>query len=87
MRRPPLPGAFSPGNAVYYTGATEDYPLDDQLVYGTQGEVVGPGKSDERVSVLFAGIEGAVSCYATQVSSPCTASTSLLRALALRRAS
>jgi len=59
---PPLPGGLSAGSTVHYGGASENDPL-----HGKQGEVVGPGRSDAQVSVLFAGTAGAVSCYVTQL--------------------
>jgi hypothetical protein len=68
---PPLPGGYTLGEKVFFTGASKTFPDGDKLAHGQQGEVTGPatGKTykDKAVSVLFPGNTGNVQCYLTQV--------------------
>ena len=63
-----LPGGYTVGDKVFYTGANETFPSGDKLEHGQQGEVVGPGPSaaleiHKSVSVLFPGNKGTIGCY------------------------
>ena len=66
-----MSGAYSRRDKAYYIGANETLPSGDRLVYGQQGEVVGPATSQEvkgkGVSVQFPGNKGRVQCYFTTV--------------------
>ena len=72
-RQPPpsLPGGYTVGEQVYYTGTSETVENGDQLEHGKQGEVVGPAACKRHrgkgVQVRFPGNNGAVSCYLYQV--------------------
>eukprot|EP00964_Phaeocystis_antarctica_P085380 scaffold53913_cov67-Phaeocystis_antarctica.AAC.10 len=64
---PPLvPGGYTVGEQVYYTGASHTFEWGDRLEHGKQGEVVGPATSEsyrgKGVDVLFPGNEGAIPC-------------------------
>ena len=68
---PPLPGGYTVGEQVYYTGLAKTFENGNRLEHGKQGEVMGPFTSkntgDKGVAVLFPGNKGAVSCYLTKV--------------------
>ena len=69
---PPLPGGYTVGEKVFYTGMTHAFPNGDKLVHGQQGEVMGLGTSSKRtagegVSVRFPGNKGNVGCFLTEV--------------------
>ena len=70
-RNHPLPGGYTLGEKVFYTGANETFPSGNKLVHGQQGEVTGPATSEQvkgkGVSVLFPGNKGNISCYLTSV--------------------
>ena len=62
----PLPGGYTVGEQVYYTGAGETLENGDRLVHGEQGEVLGPARLESHkgkgVEVRFPGNGGAVNC-------------------------
>ena len=69
---PPLvPGGYTVGEQVYYTGASHTFEWGDRFEHGKQGEVVGPATCEsyrgKGVVVFFPGNEGAIPCYPTQV--------------------
>ena len=70
-RAPPaLPGGYTAGDTVFYTGASATWDDGDKLAHGQQGEVVGPGTGDEalmHVDVLFPGNKGSIECHVTEV--------------------
>ena len=43
---PPLPGGYSVGELVYYTGGTEKKKNGDRVLYGARAEVTGPAGDD-----------------------------------------
>ena len=68
---PALPGGYTVGEKVFYTGPNETLSTGDKVVHGQQGEVKGPatleGYIGNGVSVLFPGNKGLVSCFLTYV--------------------
>ena len=68
---PPLPGGYTLGEKVFYTGASEAFSSSNKVVHGQQGEVTGPATAESHkgkgVSVLFPGNKGNISCYLTEV--------------------
>ena len=71
---PPLPGGYTLGEKVFFTGASQTFPSGDKLVklvHGQQGEVVGPATHElytgKGVAVLFPGNTGDFECYLTEV--------------------
>ena len=68
---PPLPGGYTVGEQVYFTGAGETLKSGDRVEHGKQGEVVGPAKAEsvkgKGVAVLFPGNKGAIVCFLDQV--------------------
>ena len=68
---PPLPGCYTVGEQVYYTGTSETLESGDRVEHGKQGEVVGPATSENHkgkgVAVFFPGNKGAINCYLDQV--------------------
>ena len=68
---PPLPGDYSAGELVYFTGKSHTFKSGDRLEHGKQGEVVGPGTGESHrgkgVRVRFPGNEGATNCWLNQV--------------------
>ncbi len=54
---PPLPGCYTVGEQVYYTGTSETLESGDRVEHGKQGEVVGPATSENHkgkgVAVFF----------------------------------
>ena len=68
---PPLPGGYTAGEQVYYTGKSYTFESGDRLEHGKQGEVVGPGTGESHrgkgVRVRFPGNEGATNCWLNQV--------------------
>jgi hypothetical protein len=71
---PPLPGGYTVGDKVFYTGASATFDEGYKLVHGRQGEVVGPGTSHTHkgkgVKVLFPGNKGNIVCYLHEVRRP-----------------
>ena len=68
---PPLvPGGYTVGEQVYYTGASHTFEWGDRLEHGKQGEVVGPATSENQkgkgVKVLYPGNKDVISCYLSQ---------------------
>ena len=66
---PPLPGGYTVGEQVYYTGTSETFERGDRLEHGKQGEVVGPTACESHTGnglvVQFAGHP--CNCYLSQV--------------------
>ena len=69
---PPLPGGYTVGEKVFYTGMNHAFPNGDKLVHGQQGEVTGPITNETHkgkgVAVVFPGNKGNVQCYLYQLS-------------------
>ena len=67
----PLPGGYTAGEQVYFTGKSCTFKSGDRLEHGKQGEVAGPGTGESHkgngVRVLFPGNEGVTNCYLSQV--------------------
>ena len=75
---PPLPGGYTVGEQVYYTGAGETFKSGNRLVHGEQGEVVGPATLSLRgkgVAVLFSGNKGVIELHPDQVAAAATEAT------------
>ena len=72
---PPLPGGYTVGEQVYFTGAGEIFEDGDQLEHGKQGEVVGPATCESHmgkgVRVRFPGNKDGISCWLTTVRRRC----------------
>ena len=72
-RQPPpsLPGGYTVGEQVYFTGAGKTFESGDRLEHGKQGEVVGPAASESTkgkgVKVHFPGNKEAINCSLTDV--------------------
>eukprot|EP00964_Phaeocystis_antarctica_P062572 scaffold37502_cov51-Phaeocystis_antarctica.AAC.3 len=67
---PPLPGGYTVGEKVFYTGENFTASNGDKYVHGQQGEVTGPASgenSDELVIVQFPGNKSVSSCWITTV--------------------
>ena len=68
---PPLPGGYTVGEKVFFTGSSQTFADGDKLVHGQQGEVMGPATFEntkcQGVKVLFPGNKGNVVCYLYQV--------------------
>ena len=68
---PPLPGGYTAGEQVYYTGKSYTFESGDRLEHGKQGEVVGPGTGESHrgkgVRVRFPGNKGATNCWLDRV--------------------
>ena len=68
---PPLPGGYTLGERVFFTGASQTLGAGYELVHGQQGEVMGPATCESHkgkgVNVLFPGNKGGVECALTQV--------------------
>ena len=68
---PPLPGGYTVGEKVFFTGTNQTFPSGDKLVHGQQGEVVGPATLETHkgkcVAVRFPGNKGRVDCYLNMV--------------------
>ena len=71
-RAEPLPGGYTVGDKVFFTGSSWTRPNGDKLVHGKQGEVTGPGtgKWTEGVKVRFPGNKDSINCYLTSVRRP-----------------
>ena len=68
---PPLPGGYTVGEKVFFTGVSQTISNGDKVVHGQQGEVKGPATGedrDKRVHVLFPGSKGSINCLLTEVS-------------------
>ena len=73
-RTPPpttLPGGYRVGDTVFYAAPSEKLSNGDRVLYGEEGEIVGPATSethkDNGVAVKFSANTRAVSCYITQL--------------------
>ena len=68
---PPLPGGYTVGEQVYFTGTSETFEDGDQVEHGKQGEVVGPATTKSHngkgVTVRFPGNKGAIRCHLDHV--------------------
>ena len=69
---PPLPGGYTVGEKVFYTGASvSTLSNGDKLVHGQQGEVTGPATNvsvkGKGVKVIFPGNKAWLDCYLTTV--------------------
>ena len=71
---PALPGGYTVGDQVFFTGPSETFPSGNKLVHGQQGELVGPATSETHkgkgVAVRFPGNKVNVNCYLTEVRRP-----------------
>ena len=63
---PPLPGGYKAGEKLYYIGAGETVSTGDRIVYGEQGEVMGPAVAkrlgEERLAIKFPNNKGLIAC-------------------------
>ena len=68
---PPLPGGYTAGELVYFTGKSCTFESGDRLEHGQQGEVAGPATGESHkgngVRVLFPGNKGVTNCWLSQV--------------------
>ena len=68
---PPLPGGYTVGDKVFFTGTSKTFASGNKLVHGQQGEVTGPatleGYISKGVRVLFPGNKDSINCYLTSV--------------------
>ena len=68
---PLLPGGYTVGEKVFFTGASQTFPSGNKLVHGQQGEVTGAAKLESHkgkgVDVLFPGNKGNFSLLLTSV--------------------
>ena len=71
---PPLPGGYTVGDKVFFTGTSQTFADGDKLVHGQQGEVTGPATAETHkgkgVKVRFSGIKINVECYLGEVRRP-----------------
>ena len=68
---PPLPGGYTVGDKVFYTGAGYTFANGDKVVHGQQGEVAGPATREltgKGVELRFPGNNGDIGCPLTWVS-------------------
>ena len=69
-----LPGGYTVGDKVFFTGASQTFADGDKLVHGQQGEVTGPATAEsvkgKGVSVRFPGNKDSISCGLTTVRRP-----------------
>ena len=67
----PLPGGYTVGEQVYFTGASESFENGNRLEHGKQGEVVGPAIAEslkgKGVTVLFPGNKDVIQCLLNSV--------------------
>jgi len=67
----PLPGGYTVGEKVFFTGQSQTLSSGDKLVHGQQGEVVGPvtleTHKSKGVRVLFPGNKQSIFCFLTEV--------------------
>ncbi len=76
---PPLPGGYTVGEKVFFTGAScwryrdaaclssQTHTAGRRYDHGMQGEVVGPALAGKGVTVLFPGDKLGISCEITEV--------------------
>jgi len=73
---PPLPGGYTVGDKVFFTGTSWTSSRGYKLVHGQQGEVTGPytdENGEEGVAVLFPGNTGSIDCLLNLVRRRCAA--------------
>ena len=63
-----LPGGYSVGDEVFFTGVGQTLNDGDHQVYGGKGEVVGPLGVDAQIAVLFPGNKLWMVCDLTELS-------------------
>ena len=67
----PLPGGYTVGEKVFFTGTSQTVSTGGKLVHGQQGEVTGPATSETHkskgVRVLFPGNKQCILCFLTEV--------------------
>ena len=67
----PLPGGYTVGDKVFFTGACQTVFTGDKVVHGQQGEVTGPGTLEYHkancVRVLFPGNKKCILCFLAEV--------------------
>ena len=68
----PLPGGYTVGEQVYFTGTSQTFENGDRLVHGKQGEVAGPTPSEinhkgKYMQVRFPGNKVEINCLLNQV--------------------
>ena len=72
---PPLPGGYTVGEQIYYTGASHTFESGDRVAHGKEGEVMGPATSESHkgncVIMRFPGNKGMTTCYLSQVRRHC----------------
>ena len=64
---PPLPGGYTVGEQVYFTGMSYTFESGDRLEHGKQGEVVGPATTYKGVTVRFPGNKRGIQCLLNSV--------------------
>ena len=68
---PALPGGYTVGEKVFYTGSSKTATTGHKVVHAQQGEVTGPAALEryigKGVSVRFPGNKGNVECWLTSV--------------------
>ena len=68
---PPLPGGYTVGEKVFFTGASQTAPSGNKVVHGQQGEVTGAATAESHkgkgVEVLYPGNKASINCYLTMV--------------------
>ena len=64
---PPLPGGYTVGEQVYFTGMSYTFESGDRLEHGKQGEVVGPATTYKGVTVRFPGNKREIQCLLNSV--------------------
>ena len=69
-----LPGGYTVGEKVFFTGASQTWDDGDKVVHGQQGEVTGPATIETHkgkgVAVRFPGNNGSLECHLTEVRRP-----------------
>ena len=68
---PPLPGGYTVGEKVFFTGTSQTFPSGNKVVHGQQGEVGGPSTLENTkgkgVRVRFPGNKQSIGCFLTEV--------------------
>ena len=68
---PPLPGGFTMGQELFYTGPSHTFDNGERLTHAQQGEVVGSATSEgdaEGLKMRFRGNKGFVTCFPEELS-------------------
>ena len=66
-----LAGGYRLGETLYYIGSSQTFPSGNKLVFGKQGEVMGPGAAPDektRIGMMFPGNKGKVNCVLATLS-------------------